>query len=314
MIKYSIYLPSNKIHNDYFASIYKDWDSERVYSQTGIISRYYASPKETSATMGAAAVLKLIEKYNIDKNTIDFIICVTETPDNQLPATAYKIHQLTGLFSHCGAFDINLGCTGFTYGLMTAYNLIKSGTASNILLVNTETLSNYLDTDDRGTATIIGDAASAFLIDKDVCNNIMKFVFGTDSTGYDKLIIKHKDDNIEQKQYLYMDGMDVFYFAINSIPNIIHEILNINNVTLDEIDLIVLHQANKTILEYIKKRLKIQDKKFYINLKDTGNTAGVTIPIALDNLVETDRLKEKMKILILGFGVGYSWCGTILRW
>lgn len=314
MIKHSIYLPLNKIDNDHFISIYNDWDSERVYNQTGIKSRYYAGPNETSGSMAAAALSNLIDKYNIDKNSIDFIICVTETPDNPIPATAYKVHQLLGLSNKCGAYDINHGCSGFTYGLMNACNLINSGMATNVALLNTDTLSRYLDISERGTATIVGDAASAFLIDKATCNNIMNFVYGTDSSGYDKLIIKPKDDDTKQKQYLYMDGMDVFYFAINNVPNIIEDILKTNNMSMDDIDLIVLHQANKTILEYIKKRLKIKDDRFYINLENTGNTASVTIPIALNDLAINGKLKENMKILLLGFGVGYSWCGTIIRW
>lgn len=314
MIKHSIYLPLNKIDNDYFSSLYENWDSERVYNQTGIKSRYYAGSQETSGSMGANALEKLIKECNIDKNSIDFIICVTETPDNMLPATAYKIHQITGLPDKCGAYDINHGCAGFTYGLMNAYSMINSGIASNVVLITTDTLSHYLDIDERGTTTLVGDAASAFFIDKNVCKNIMKFTYGTDSSGYDKLIIKHKDDDINQKKYLYMDGMDVFYFAINNVPNIIEHLIKTNNLTMDEIDMIILHQANKTILEYIKKRLKIEDKKFYISLEDTGNTSGSTIPIAINNLVKNGQLKDNMNVLILGFGVGYSWCGTIIRW
>ncbi len=314
MIKHSIYLPLNKIENDHFASIYDDWDSERFFSQTGIKSRYYASPNETSGSMAAAALSNLIDKYNIDKNCIDFIVCVTETPDNLLPATAYKVHQIVGLSNKCGAYDINHGCSGFTYGIMNACNLINSGMANNVALLNTDTLSHYLDKNDRGITTIVGDAASAFLIDKATCSNIMNFVYGTDSSGYDKLLIKPKDDDKSKEQYLYMDGMDVFYFAINNVPNIIKEILQANNLSIDDIDFIVLHQANKTILEYVKKRLKIKDEKFYINLEETGNTASVTIPIAINNLVKNGDLKDNMNILILGFGVGYSWCGTVIRW
>ncbi len=312
MVKYATYIPNKCIDNDSFKKIYDDWDSDRFYEQTGIKTRYYVDEDDTSATMGYKALQKLIDKYNIDKNIIDFIICVTETPDNMLPAAAYKIHKLAGLSQKCGAYDINHGCSGFTYGLMTACNLVKSGMASNVALVNTDTLSKYLDDEDRGIKILIGDGASAFLIDKNTADNVMNFVFGTDSQGYDKIIIKNNEKN--NKPYLYMDGMDVFYFAINSVPDIINQLIEINNLTLDNIDHVVLHQANKTILKYIQKRLKLSDDKFCIYMEDTGNTAGVTIPLALEHLDKKNKLQNGMNILLLGFGVGYSWCGTIIKW
>ncbi len=314
MIKYSTYLPKIFIDNSYFSDIYDDWNADRFYEQTGVKTRYYADSDETSATMGTNALLKLVNKYDIDKGMIDFIICVTETPDNLLPACAYKIHKLAGLSKNCGAYDINHGCSGFTYGLMNACNLIETGSASNVVLINTDTLSRYLSDDDRGIKTIVGDGASAFLIDKQVSANVMKFVFGSDSTGYNNLIIKHKDNNQALPLYLYMDGMDVFYFAINLVPNIINELLEKNGMVLDDIDMFVLHQANKSILKYIQKRLKVDDDRFCIYIEDTGNTASVTIPFALEHLDNKNMLAEGMNILLLGFGVGYSWCGTIIKW
>lgn len=314
MIKNAIYLPEKIMHNRSFKDIYDDWNDERVYTQTGIKQRHYAVNTETSATMGYHALSALIDKYKIDINCIDFIICVTETPDNMLPATAFKIHQLANLPQKCGAYDINQGCSGFTYGLLAACNLIKSGNASNVVLINTDTLSKYLDEDDRGVTTLIGDAASAALIDKSVQNSIMHFIYGTDSAGYDKIIIKHKNNDKKLPQYLYMDGMDVFYFAINKVPKLIDELLNINKLTLNDIDMVILHQANKTILEYIKKRLKLSDDKFYINMENTGNTASATIPIAINELTACNKLQDGMLVLVLGFGVGYSWCGTVIRW
>lgn len=314
MIKHASYLPNIRIENDYFKDIYDDWNSQRFYEQTGVKTRYYASEEETTATMGAKALLNLIEKYNIDKNEIDFIVCVTETPDNVLPAAAYKIHKLVELPKSCGAYDINHGCAGFTYGLMTACNLVKTNSAKNVILINADKLSPYLDDEDRGIKVLVGDGASACLINEEVANKVMNFVFGSDSDGYDKIIIKEKESSNYPKSYLYMDGMDVFYFAINSVPNIIQEILEKNNMELNNIDMVILHQANKTILKYIQKRLKLSDDKFYVNMEDTGNTASVTIPLAIENLNNNNKLQEGMNILLLGFGVGYSWCGTIIKW
>lgn len=314
MLKTAVYLPEKIVHNDDFINKYSDWNSKKTLEQTGVELRHYIGENETTATIGYQALNNLIKTYNIDINSIDFLICVTETPDNILPATAYKIHQLANLPKTCGAYDINHGCAGFTYGLMTAYNFIKAGTANNIVLITVDTLSQFMEYSDKAIQTLIGDGAAACLINKDVCDNIMKFVYGTDSAGYDRVIVKHRDDNPNMPLYLHMDGMDVFSFAINEVPKIINQILDVNNLSLNNIDIIIMHQANKLILEYIKKRLKLPDSKFYINLKETGNTASVTIPLAINNLNNKELLKKDSNLLLLGFGVGYSWCGTVIKW
>ncbi|MCI6474519.1 MAG: ketoacyl-ACP synthase III [Mucispirillum sp.] len=314
MIKTAVYLPKKIVHNDDFINKYSDWNSKKTLEQTGVEMRHYAAEDESSATLGYNALMKLVEKYNIDINTIDFLICVTETPDNVLPATAYKIHKLANLPKTCGAYDINHGCAGFTYGLLTAYNFIKAGSASNVVLITVDILSKFMEHSEKAIQTLIGDGAAACLITKHVCDNIMKFVYGTDSQGYDRVIVKHRDDDPDKPLFLHMDGMDVFSFAMHNIQNIVNEILNINNLSLDEIDMVIVHQANKIILEFIKRRLKLPDDRFYINMRYTGNTSSATIPIALNDLQENELLKHNQNILVLGFGVGYSWCGTVIKW
>lgn len=312
MLQLAVYLPKKIVHNDNFISIYDDWNSKRVLEQTGIETRHYAD-SETSSSLGYKALQRLLENHNIDKNNIDFLICVTETPDNPLPATAYKIHQLAGLSKKCGAYDINHGCAGFTYGLLTAYNLVNTNTASNVILINVDILSKYMQHSERSIRTLIGDAATACLINKEVCDNIMKFTYGTDSTGYDKLIVQHINNQPNSPMHLSMDGMNVFAFAMSVVPKAVKELLEINNMTMENIDMVIMHQANKTILESLKKRLKLSDDRFYINMYDTGNTASATIPIALNNIMTNKLVKNNSNILIMGFGVGYSWCGTILK-
>ncbi|MDE7168988.1 MAG: ketoacyl-ACP synthase III [Mucispirillum sp.] len=311
MIKLSVYLPNNIMDNDDFSNMFPDWNSDRVFEQTGIRSRHYSADDEKSSDMACAAIDNLAREHNIDKNSVDFLICVTETPDNMLPATAFKIHRLSGLPKTCGAFDINHGCAGFAYGLFTAKSMIMSGMASNIIVVTSDILSKYCSADDRGIKTLIGDGASACLIDRAAAESMGEFIYGSDGSGYEDIIIK-KDDS--GSPALYMNGMNVFYFAISEVPAIIDEILAKNNMVLDDIDHIVLHQANKTILEYIRKRLKAGSDRFFINMETTGNTASSTIPLALDALAKGGRLEKGMKILILGFGVGLSWCGTIIEW
>lgn len=314
MLKTAVYLPVKIVHNDDFIDKHSDWNSKRVLEQTGVELRHYAGENETTATIGYQALKNLVDTYHIDINSIDFLICVTETPDNILPATAYKIHQLANLPKTCGAYDINHGCAGFTYGLMTAYNFIKAGTAKNIVLITVDTLSQFMEHSEKAIQTLIGDGAAACFIDKNVCDNIMNFIYGTDSAGYDRVIVKHKDDNSELPLYLHMDGMDVFSFAMHNIQHIINEILEVNKLTLDDIDMVIVHQANKMILEFIKRRLKLSDDRFYINMRYTGNTSSPTIPLAIHDLYVNNKLKTNQNILLLGFGVGYSWCGTIMKW
>lgn len=314
MLKTAIYLPKKIVHNDDFIDKYSDWNSKKTLEQTGVESRHYIDKDESSAILGYEALKNLIETYHIDINSIDFLICVTETPDNILPATAYKIHQLANLPKKCGAYDINHGCAGFTYGLMTAYNFIQANNANNVILINVDTLSIFMEHSEKAIQTLIGDGAAACFINREVCNNISKFVYGTDSTGYDRVIVKHRNDDPNKPLYLHMDGMDVFSFAMHNIQHIVNEILEINNLTIDDIDMVIVHQANKMILEFIKRRLKLPDDRFYINMRYTGNTSGATIPIAIHDLYVNNKLKNNQNILVLGFGVGYSWCGTVIKW
>ena len=310
MIPIACYLPKKIVTNDDFKSIYDDWDSDRVYEQTGIKSRHYVEDNEISSDLAKKAIDKLINEYNIDKNSIDMLICVTETPDNMLPSTACKLQHICELPATCAAFDMNHGCAGFTYGIMAAKSFILSGMFSNIIVVTVDTLSRFTPVENRGIKVLIGDAASASFISKDNIHNIGDFIYGTDGSGYDDIIIKH-DNNIPA---LCMEGVNVFSFAINNCPDMINNILEQNNTVIDNIDHVILHQANKTILEYIKKRLKLPADKFYINMEETGNTAGSTIPIAIKYLEEHKKLEKGQNILVLGFGVGLSHCGTIIKW
>ncbi len=313
MLKFSVYLPDKAVSNEDFAGVFSDWDSERVFEQTGIRRRRYSAPEEKSSDLGFKALEKLFMEHGVDGASADFLLCVTETPDNMLPATAFRIHAMAGMPKTCGAFDINQGCAGFTYGLFTAKSMIMSGMASRVILVTADVLSKYCSDEDRSVKTLIGDAASACFIDRAAAESMGEFLYGSDGSGYEDIIIKN-GEGPDGRASLYMKGMDVFYFAISEVPRMIEEILAKNNKVLDDIDHIVLHQANKTILEYIKKRLKVGGDRFFINMEETGNTAASTIPLALDALRNEGRLKDGMNVLALGFGVGLAWCGTIIKW
>lgn len=313
MLKISVYLPDKVVHNDDLAKLFSDWDSGRIFEQTGIKRRHYATQEENTSDLGFRALEKLLRERGINKNSIDFLICVTSTPDQMQPATAFKIHAMADMPKTCGAYDISQGCAGFTYELFTAKSMIISGMASNVILITADILARYCLDDDRSTKILMGDGASACLIDRNVAENMGEFICGADGSGYDYITVKNRDA-LSGSPAFYMNGMDVFYFAISEVPKMITEILAKNNTVLSDIDMIVLHQANKAILEYIKKHLKVSDNKFFINMEETGNTSASTIPIALDILRNEGRLRGGMNVLILGFGSGLSWCGTIIKW
>jgi 3-oxoacyl-[acyl-carrier-protein] synthase-3 len=229
--------------------------------------------------------------------------------------------------------DFNLGCSGFIYGLGIAKGLIESSQIKNVLLITAETYTKFINSNDKSVRTIFGDAGAATLIvstdeDKPI---IGPFVYGTDGSGYKNLIVpvggirfpkatikyKEKEDasgNIRSEENLFMNGAEIFNFTIKSIPKVVHQLLEKAKLNQDDIDFFVFHQANKFILEHLRKKIKIPKEKFIISLKDCGNTVSSTIPIALKNKIDDGTINKGSIIMLVGFGVGYSWGATVLKW
>lgn len=327
----SYYLPSDELDNEYLASIYEGWNAEKIYSKTGIQSRHIAKKDEFASDMAEKAVVKLFDEYNIDPKSIDFIMLCTQSPDYFLPTTACVLQHKLGLPTACGALDFNLGCSGFVYGLALAKSLAVSGIGSNILLITSETYSKFIHPMDKSVRTIFGDGAAAVLVKGyEGEEKIGQFVLGTDGSGAENLIVpagamrypKTQDTEIEYqdesgntrtKSNLYMNGPEIFNFTIDVVPNLVNDILQKNNISLEDIDLFVFHQANKYILNYLRTKTKIPKDKFYINLEYTGNTVSSSIPIALKSALAEGKIKDGGSIMVVGFGVGYSWGGTVIK-
>jgi len=232
-----------------------------------------------------------------------------------------------GLNKNIGAFDFNLGCSGYTYGLSFAKALINANQAKKVLLVTAETYSKFIHPKDRTNRSIFGDAATATIIEATEEDNIGEFSFGTDGQGYNKLIIKngggkHKyNANCAIKEYgtnnkytdnhIYMNGPEIFNFTASEIPNFTREILNINNIKKEDISQFIFHQANAFMLNFMRKRLKIESDSFYINIENGGNTVSSTIPIALKDY--SQKIKQSENIILVGFGVGLSWSGGLIK-
>lgn len=246
-----------------------------------------------------------------------------------MPTTACILQDKLGIPQTAGALDFNLGCSAYIYGLAMAKSFIYTGIAKNVLFLTAETYTKHIHKMDKSTRTVFGDAAAVTLI-SDEGHAIGDFDLGTDGSGKDALIIpsggakiprsadtaKEYDDNgsIRAQDSLFMDGTEVFNFTIRVVPQSVKNILDKHNLSLGDVDLFVFHQANKFMLDYLIKKMKIPKDKFYVNMQDIGNTVSATIPIALKRAEKDGRLHKGDKILITGFGVGLSWGSTMITY
>ena len=324
----SYYLPEKVLTNEELLQEFPEWSVDKVASKVGVKSRHLAAPDETAGDMAEKAAKKLFAEYRIEPECIDFLLLCTQSPDYFLPTSACIIQKRLGLRTDIGALDFNLGCSGYVYGLALAKGLVVSGVAANVLLLTGETYNKHLHPKDKGNRTIFGDAASATLVGTDGIAEIGNFSLGTDGSGADNLIIKsggmrcpkrqddlHFDENNNpvSSDYLYMNGSEIFTFTLDNVPPLIADTLSRNGVEKDEADLYVFHQANKYMLDFLRKKIRIAPERFYYCLSEYGNTVSNTIPIALSNALQDGSLTKGMKVVIAGFGVGYSWGGCLLR-
>lgn len=307
------YLPENILTNDDLEKEFPEWNAAKINAKIGIDARHIAKDNETSLDLAYQACLKLFKKY--DKSKIDFILFCTQSPDYFLPTTACLLQDKIGLPKKTGALDFSLGCSGFVYGLALAKGLISIGLAENVLLVTAETYTKFLDKDDKSNRSIFGDAAAVTVVEKDNSKSDFQFSVGTDGSGFQNLIVKNGAARSGQSDdvTLFMNGPEIFNFTIEKIPGLVEETLLKNNLTMEDIDLFVFHQANTYMLNYLRKKCKIPEEKFFIDMKDSGNTVSATIPIAIESALEKGKIKPGSKVLIAGFGVGYSWAAGIIE-
>jgi 3-oxoacyl-[acyl-carrier-protein] synthase-3 len=328
----SYYLPEAILSNDLINQEFPEWDIEKISSKTGINSRHISADDEFSSDMAVKAATKLFAEHNIDKSTIDFLLFCTQSPDYFLPTTACILQERLGLNTTIGALDFNLGCSGFVYGLSLAKGLIAGGMAKNVLLITSETYSKFIHSKDKSNKTIFGDAAAATLISsEDGFCSLGNFIFGTDGKGAENLIVKQggmrfpvlKDSedvvdefgNVRNDKNLYMNGTEIFNFTGEFVPKLTEGILEKSNLTKDNVDLFIFHQANKYMLNYLRKKIKIPEDKFFIAMEHCGNTVSSTIPIALYEAQKEGKISNCKNLILAGFGVGYSWaaCNLIVE-
>ena len=324
----SYYLPDKVLTNEELVKEFPEWSVEKVAEKVGVNSRHIAAENETAGDMAEKAARKLFDEYNIAPSEVDFILFCSQSSDYFLPSTACLLQHRLGISKATGAFDFNLGCSGCIYGMAVAKGLIAANIAKNVLLLTAETYTKYLHPQDKSNRSIFGDGAAACLISTEGLAEIGEFDLGTNGGGAESLILKTRaarepepngkefvdeEGHVRRDDFLYMNGSEVFNFTLDVVPAMMLNILNRNNLNQNFVDFYVFHQANKFMLNTIRKVCALPKEKFYINLNWTGNTVSSTVLIGLKDCIDNGVIKAGMNVMISGFGVGLSWGGTILR-
>ncbi len=323
----SYYLPEKVLTNDELSAMYPQFTPTEIQKRSGVIERHISAEGELPSDMAVHAAEILFKEHTIDKQDIDFLLFCTTLLDRQSPATANLLQHRIGLNKTIGALDIPMGCSGYIYGLLVAKSLIASGAAKNVLLLAGDGTTKTIHPSDHELKVLFGDAMSATLITESDSEGISSFVLGSDGGGASDLIIsgcnyweiasrewldQYKENGGMPYGRLYMDGMGVLGFTLKNVPKMVKELMEKENATLDNIDMFIFHQAGGFILEALKRKIKIPDEKYYVNISHKGNTVSATIPLALYDAMAAGKVKKGNKVLLAGFGIGLSWGATII--
>ena len=315
---FGAYVPPLVVSNDDLSKIV-DTNDKWIVERTGIKERRISQGEDTSMIAAKAAKLAL-DRSGIKAEEIDLIIIATLTPDMFTPSVACLVQKELGAHSAM-AFDLNAACSGFIYGVQVAYSMMNSSSDfNNVIVVGSETLSKIMDWEDRGTCVLFGDGGGAVVLSKDNNKKGTKTSFYSKSVG-DKgeyltagaIVVNNPyvEEIQERNGKIAMNGKEVFKFATTAIVDGVNQVLNRSQLSLEDIDYIVPHQANARIIDYTAKKLKTNLDKFYLNVDKYGNTSSASIPIALNEMYEKGLLTEGKKIIMVGFGGGLTY-GAIL--
>ncbi len=325
----SYYLPETMLSNADLCSIFPELKEEEILKSSGIKCRHISAPDQIASDIAFAAAEKLFEEHHINREEIDYLLYCTEALDYIAPATACILQYRLHLPKTCGTLDIPYGCTGFVYGLSVAKGLIESNQAKNVLLLTSDNPTKVIHPKDKELRIIFGDAGAATLLSATTGkNNIGQFVFGTDGSGYQHLIVRKTgfrevitrewiDENSDadgmRMGKMEMNSSEIFLFVLKVVPPMIRALLEKEHLMLQDIDLFVFHQANAQLLEIVRRKMKIPAEKFIIDMEKVGNTVSASIPIAFKNAMDKGLVKKGNKIMVCGFGIGLSWAGTIIE-
>lgn len=297
-----------------------DTSDEWIRERTGVRRRRIVE-KETTVSMACEAGRQAVEEAGISPREIDMILVATGSPDQIFPCTACRVQEALGADGAVG-FDLNAACSGFLFAYNTAQAYIASGIYRTVLVIGSESISRMVDWTDRGTCILFGDGAGAVLLQAAEGKAYRPAAHSDGSGGpaltgpgvRNRIRSIDKDGREAKTEYIAMNGKDVFQFAIRKVPQVIQEVLKENELSVEDIDWFVLHQANARIVDAVARRLHIEMEKFPMNLQDYGNTSSASIPILLHELNRNGVLKKGQKLVLAGFGAGLSWGASILEW
>jgi 3-oxoacyl-[acyl-carrier-protein] synthase III len=325
IVGWGSFLPDRVVTNSDLAKMV-DTSDEWIVARTGIRERRIAGEQETTATMAFEAAARALKVAKLNPSQVEMVIVATSTPEYIFPSTACRVQDYLGA-TNAGAFDISAACSGFVYALSLAAQSIATGSIGNAVVIGTETLSRVVDWKDRATCILFGDGAGAVVLKgSSIPGGVMASSLRSDGSGGELLSLQavyHNHvpilgpkygQNSQQPKTIHMNGRQVFRFATGVLAEVIEEVLHKAQLTVDDVALVVPHQANYRIIESAAKRLKMPIDRFYLNLELTGNTSAASIPIALCDAVRDGRLKPDDNIVFAGFGGGLTWAASVVKW
>ncbi len=315
------YLPSRTLTNNDLEKMV-DTTNEWIIKRTGIKQRHISETNESTSVLATNASLTALKEAKIKAEELDMIIVATLTPDMMMPSTATRVQKNLGA-KNAAAFDIAAACSGFIYGLSIADQFVLSGAMKNVLVVGAETLSKYVDWNDRSTSILFGDGAGAAIVSSNSRGSkILGFYLGSNGNPPREWLMLQGSGSAngsgilpnDKKNFILMNGPEIYKFGTNILPEIISSIISQCQLTLDNISMIIPHQANRRIIEAASIKLNFPIEKFYVNIDRCANTSAASIPIAMDDAIRDKQLKRGDKVILAGFGAGLTWGGMLIEY
>lgn len=311
------YIPKEVWDNQVLTQLV-DTSDEWIQERTGVARRHIAGKNETTAYMAAEAAKRALEDADVSAQDIDLILVATISPGRIMPSTSCEVQAMIGA-KRATCFDLNAACTGFLFALNTAQAYIKQGIYSKVLVIGTESLSNLVNWKDRGTCILFGDGAGAVVLEASEEGRYAQY---TQSIGCDGEVLtvdcrnqkQYESQPCAEETFIQMDGREVFKFAVSKVPEAIGELLKQEEKNVEDISQFILHQANRRIVQSVSKRMKVDIKYFPTNMEEYGNTSSASIPILLDELNRSGRLKRGTYLVLAGFGAGLSYGASLIQW
>ena len=306
------YLPEKVYDNNYMEKIV-DTSDEWIVERTGIKNRHIAADDEQTTDLAYKACLNIISSF--DKNLIDAIVFATTTPDRTFPSCATILQKKLELNENCFAFDVQAVCCGFIYALDIADSLIKSSKAKNVLVVGAETMSRIVNWQDRSTCVLFGDGAGAVLLQATEENKgILASSLHSDGSYFDALKSSGGVSYNQQAGYIEMEGREVFKLAVNKMSSCVMETLEKANISIDDINLLIPHQANQRIISGVGKKLNLTDDKIISTVAEHANTSSASVPLALDYAIKNNKIKDNDIVVLEALGGGLTWGSVVVKW